>query len=138
MTSCHGAVQRLLAARAADGATPVGDAADFFDPFTGEGICAALHGARLAVETARRPTRPGVAQAADLEPYTRARAAAFRGKWAIERLIGHGMAAPRLFDRAVARIGRRPPMAHTMIGVTGNFVPPRAVLDPWYLTRMVV
>ena len=123
----------------ADGVMLVGDAADFFDPFTGEGICAALRGAWLAVESAREAlARPGVAQAADLEPYTRARAAAFRGKWAIERLIGHGMAAPRLFDRAVARIGRRPAMAHTMIGVTGDFVPPRAVLNPWYLTRMVV
>jgi flavin-dependent dehydrogenase len=123
----------------ADGVMLVGDAADFFDPFTGEGICAALRGAWFAAETAQEAlARPGVAQAAELEPYTRARGAAFRGKWAIERLIGHGMATPRLFNRAVARIGRRPPMAHTMIGVTGDFVPPRAVLNPWYLTRMVV
>ncbi len=123
----------------ADGVMLVGDAADFFDPFTGEGICAALRGAWLAAAAAGDAlARPGIARARDLEPYARARRAAFRGKWAVERLIGHTMSVPRLFDRAVERIGRRPPMAHTMIGVTGDFVPPRAVLNPWYLTRMVV
>jgi flavin-dependent dehydrogenase len=123
----------------ADGAVLVGDAADFFDPFTGEGICSALRGAWLAAQTASVAlSRPGLVRAAHLRPYARARARAFRGKWMVERLIGHGMAMPRIFDRAVGRIGRRPPMADTMIGVTGDFVPPRAVLNPWYLTRMVI
>ena len=35
----------------ADGAALVGDAADFFDPFTGEGIYSALRGAELLAET---------------------------------------------------------------------------------------
>ncbi|NNG16507.1 MAG: FAD-binding protein [Gemmatimonadales bacterium] len=123
----------------ADGVVMVGDAADFFDPFTGEGICTALRGAWLASQTAGAAlSRPSLVRAADLKPYARARGRAFRGKWMVERLIGHGMIVPRLFDRAVDRIGRRPPMADTMIGVTGDFVPPRAVLNPWYLTRMVI
>ena len=122
-----------------DGVMLVGDAADFFDPFTGEGICTALRGAWLATQTADAALRrPGPVPAADLQPYTRARARAFRGKWMVERLIGHGMTVPRTFDRAVGRIGRRPPMADTMIGVTGDFVPARAVLNPWYLARMVL
>jgi flavin-dependent dehydrogenase len=123
----------------AAGVMLVGDAADFFDPFTGEGICTALRGAWLAAQTANAALcRPGPVPAADLQPYVRARARAFRGKWMVERLIGHGMTVPRMFDRAVGRIGRRPPMADTMIGVTGDFVPPRAALNPWYLTRMVL
>jgi len=115
----------------------VGDAADFFDPFTGEGICAALRGAELVVETARDPlARPGPIEAAALRPYLRARRRAFLGKWAVERAIGYAMLAPALFDRAVSRLERRG-LAHTLIGVTGDFVPPRAVLNPIFLSQVV-
>jgi predicted Zn-dependent protease len=41
-----------------------------------------------------------------------------------------------LFDRAVARLERRG-LAHTLIGVTGDFVPPRAVLNPVFLSQVV-
>jgi hypothetical protein len=47
------------------------------------------------------------------------------------------MLFPRLFDRAVARLERRG-LAHTLIGVTGDFVPARAVLNPSFLARMLV
>ena len=44
----------------ADGAALLGDAADFFDPFTGEGIYSALRGAELLAETGvRRAGAPG-------------------------------------------------------------------------------
>jgi hypothetical protein len=56
----------------------------------------------------------------------------------VERLIGYGMWFPRLFDHAVARLGRTPGMADTMIGVTGDFVPARAVLNPAFLARMIL
>jgi flavin-dependent dehydrogenase len=122
----------------AEGAALVGDAADFFDPFTGEGIYSALRGAELLVEAAIPAlARPGVVSGSDLAPYRRARRRAFGGKWAVERLIGYGMLCPRLFDRAVARLERRG-LAHTLIGVTGDFVPARAVLNPSFLARMLV
>ena len=56
----------------------------------------------------------------------------------MERLIGYAMAWPALFDRAVERLGRRGDMAHTLIGVTGDFVPASAVLNPIFLARMVL
>jgi hypothetical protein len=58
------------------------------------------------------------------------------GKWAVERLIGWGMLAPDVFDRAIGRLESRG-RAHTLIGVTGNFVPAREVLNPRFLAGML-
>src|SRR5262249_50410985 len=123
----------------AHGAALVGDAADFFDPFTGEGIYSALRGAELLAEVAAEALASGntVSESA-LAPYRRTRRRTFAGKWAVERMIGYGMWWPALFDRAVARLGRRGSMAHTLIGVTGDFVPARAVLNPLFIARMVL
>jgi menaquinone-9 beta-reductase len=122
----------------ADGSLLVGDAADFFDPFTGQGIFSALRGAELAAECiVGALAAPGIVRADRLAPYARARRHAFSGKWAVERLIGYGMWFPRLFDRAVARLERRG-LADTLIGVTGDFVPASEVLNPHFLARMVL
>jgi flavin-dependent dehydrogenase len=122
----------------ADGVALVGDAADFFDPFTGEGIYSALRGAELLAQTADAAlAHPGRVSASSLGPYRRARLRAFAGKWAVERLIGYGMHFPMLFDRAVGRLARRG-LAHTLVGVTADFVPARAVLNPVFLARMLL
>lgn len=122
----------------APGALLVGDAADFFDPFTGEGICAALTGAGLVAHAMAGARGDPARIDGALAGYRRARRRRFAGKWAVERLIGYAMTVPGLFDHAVARIGRRRGMADTLVGVTGAVLPARAVLNPFFLARMVL
>jgi flavin-dependent dehydrogenase len=124
----------------AAGAALVGDAADFFDPFTGEGIYAALRGAELLapriVEALGAPT-PRDADVA-LRRYDRDRVREFSGKWAVERIIGAAVSFPALMNVAARSLELRPEMAHMMVGVTGDFVPAREVLRPAYLARLLL
>jgi flavin-dependent dehydrogenase len=122
----------------APGALLVGDAADFFDPFTGEGMYAALRGGELAAEVLERALdapSPGAERAA-LDTYDRTRRAEFGGKWWVERLIGLGVALPAVTERAVRSLARDKQLADLLVGVTGDFVPAREVLSARYLARL--
>lgn len=124
----------------ADGVLLVGDAADFFDPFTGQGIYSALTGAELAarvVGDALETGTPGPLSARALEPYRRGRWRAFAGKWVLERLIGFGVGSPGLATRVVRRLARRPDLADLLVGATGNFIPAGRVLHPATLADLI-
>jgi len=124
----------------APGVALVGDAADFFDPFTGEGIYAALRGGELLAPyavAALRATSP-LGERTALEAYDRARRYEFGGKWLVERMIGTAVAFPALLERAARSLSRRPAMADLLVGVTGDFVPASAVLNPAFLARMLL
>ena len=121
-----------------DRAVLVGDAADFFDPFTGEGVYAALRGAELIHEHLSDLIERDALSVRDLAVYDRARRRAFAGKWRVERLIGAAIDRPALFDRVASRLARRRAMADLLVGVTGDFVPPREVLRLGFLLRLVV
>jgi len=122
------------------GALLVGDAADFFDPFTGQGLYSALRGAELAAATlltALGAVPRGPLPEAALAPYITARRRAFAGKWLLERLIGVGVGWPWLARYVVRRLARVPELADLLVGATGNFVPARAVLAPSTLVRLI-
>jgi flavin-dependent dehydrogenase len=133
-----GPFARATARATADRAVLVGDAADFYDPFTGEGVFAALRGAELTVEHVGSLLASDTLSADRLAVYDRARRLAFRGKWLIERAIAFAIDRPWLFERVADRLGKRRHMADLLVGVTGDFVPPRAVLGPSFLAKLVV
>lgn len=113
----------------APGAAVVGDAADFFDPFTGEGIYAALRGGEMLSSFVLESlaAAPG-GEDAPLAAYDRARRAEFGGKWKLERLVGTAVAFPRMMNRAVRVLSRRSDLADLFVGAVGDFVPAAEVL----------
>jgi menaquinone-9 beta-reductase len=123
----------------APGALLVGDAADFFDPVTGDGIYTALRGAELVAETMTPSLQQsGPVSLRSLQRYRRRRGQVFTGKWMMERITRYLMAFPGFFDRTVARLGRHSDMAHTAIGAAGGFVPLRELLAPSFIARAVL
>jgi geranylgeranyl reductase family protein len=120
------------------GAALVGDAADFFDPFTGEGIYTALRGGEiLAHHVAQALANPRESERA-LRAYEKARRREFSGKWMVERLVGTAIAFPPVINRAANVLSKRRDMADLLVGVVGDFVPAREVLRPRYLLRLLL
>lgn len=123
----------------APGAALVGDAADFFDPFTGEGIYAALRGGELlAPYLLEALDRSAEDEGRILPGYDRARKREFGGKWKLERIVGMAIAHPYFVNNAAKVLSRRKDMADLLVGVAGDFVPPRLVLSPRFLFSLFI
>lgn len=121
------------------GATLVGDAADFFDPFTGEGICAALRGAEImtpyVVEAIRAPgaTKAREATAA----YERCRRDEFAAKWRLERIVALAVAWPALMRVAASRLRARRDLADMLVSAASGVVPARDVVSVRFASRLL-
>jgi menaquinone-9 beta-reductase len=114
----------------------VGDAAGFFDPFTGEGIFRALRGAELAVEAALEVLVGGDWPAFSA-CYRDLRRAAFASKERLARLVQLFVQYPVLLDYALPRLERRPELAERLSAALGDFRPAAAALEPAYLARLL-
>ena len=122
----------------APGAALVGDAADFFDPFTGEGIYAALRGGELLATFAADAVRASAAaQDRSLAAYEVARRAEFAAKWRVERLIGAAVGAPLLMNHAARVLGRERHLADLLVGIAGDVVPANALFSPRVLAHFL-
>jgi flavin-dependent dehydrogenase len=111
----------------AGGVLLVGDAAGFYDPFTGEGVFTALRSAELATETIARALRAGDVSVGALASYERARREAFRGKERVTKALQMVIRHRRLANLACRALARRPALLDALLGVFGDYVPPRAL-----------
>ncbi len=105
-----------------------GDAAGFYDPFTGEGLFTALRSAELLAETAHSALTLGDLSTRALAPYTQARYKEFAAKSRVTRGIQLLIARRGLANLAAHALARRPALLDTLMGVIGDFVPPRELL----------
>lgn len=112
------------------GVALVGDAGGFYDPFTGEGLFTALRSAELLAEVAHAALRAGDCSRRALAPYARARREAFRGKARLTRVLQTVIRRRPLADLAARALARRPALLDALMGVLGDYVPPRALLRP--------
>jgi len=90
----------------------VGDAAGFFDPFTGEGIFRALRSAQLAIKYIDDP-----------HGYSCARNGAFQAKERLTQVIQVFVQTPPLLELAVRRLNQRPAIAAELGNMLGDLEP---------------
>jgi geranylgeranyl reductase family protein len=132
-----GSMARRARRTTGDGWLLVGDAAQFLDPFTGEGIYEALRGASLAAPVASAALRSGDVSEGALRPYRTARRGAFTAKrdvcWIVQGIVN----TPPLMDYVTDRLARREAVGLTLSGVLGNFRPATQALSPLFLARLL-
>jgi menaquinone-9 beta-reductase len=104
-----------------------GDAAGFYDPFTGEGLYTALRSAELLAEVAHPALTSGDVSVGALAPYALAKRAAFADKARVTQALQLIIAHRRLANSAARFLQRRPALLGTLMGVIGDFIPPRAI-----------
>ena len=112
-----------------DGVLLAGDAAGFYDPFTGEGLFTALRSAELLADTAHSALTLGDLSTAALAPYARARNRELAAKSRVTRGIQLLIARRGLANVAAHALARRPALLDTIMGVIGDFVPPRELVS---------
>jgi flavin-dependent dehydrogenase len=111
----------------APGAALVGDAAGYFDPFTGQGVYRALRTAELAAAAVDAAIRGG--SWAPLAAYDRSWASEARGGRIVQRGVEAVMARPRLRGRVLRRLGVSGGLP-AVIRVTGDAAAPATLLHP--------
>ena len=119
------------------GVVLAGDAAGFYDPFTGEGLYTALHSAELLVEVAHGALARDDVSTRALGACADARRAATRDKERITRALQFIIARRRLANRVAHALARRPALLDALMGVIGDFVPPRELLRWSTLRRLL-
>jgi flavin-dependent dehydrogenase len=116
----------------APGALLVGDAAGFYDPFTGEGVTLALRTAEMAARAIQRSLGDASLDEG-AETYERDRQAATRDKFRFNKVLQVAVGWPGAADRMAGRLARRPDLADRLVGIAGDFVPARTAFGARFL-----
>jgi flavin-dependent dehydrogenase len=105
-----------------------GDAAGFFDPFTGEGIYRALRSAEI-IDSLLAGTNTGSIGPEQASRYARMRHGAFRGKEAVTALVQIFVSRPALLDYALPRLASRSRAHSALAAVLGDIAPASEFLN---------
>ena len=114
----------------ADGALLVGDAAGYFDPFTGQGIYRALRGARLAADAIGAALQRDDLSRASLRSYGVEHRRSFTGGVRVQHVIEGALSRPRIFRIAARLLAGAPALANRLVAVTGDLSSPSSLFLP--------
>ena len=92
------------------------------------GLFIALRSAEMLAEVAHDALRRGDVSARALAPYSRARRSAFSDKQWVTRALQFLIRRRRLYNWAADAIAPHPRLLNAMMGVIGDFVPPRELM----------
>lgn len=116
----------------APGVVLVGDAAGYYDPFTGQGIYRALRGAELAAEAVAECLGTPESAWRPLARYARTLDEELRGPRRLQSVVEGVMARPFLRERLLPRLHRSGAL-RTLICVTGDAAPLSLLAHPaWW------
>jgi geranylgeranyl reductase family protein len=132
-----GPLSRQVRKRTGDGFLLVGDAAGFLDPFTGEGVYKALHGARLAAPVILAALERGDTSARSLAPYARAYQRAFFANTQVLRIVQGFVHSPRMMSYVIDRLEQRDELGRLLTGVVSDLRPAQQALSPLFLARLL-
>ncbi len=113
------------------GALLVGDAAGYYDPFTGQGIYQALRSARLAAEAIDAALTDPERETHALARYGRRMRLEFEPKRGLQRVIEAAVSRPAVMSRLMVTLSQREGVAAgRLLRATGDLVHPATLLDP--------
>lgn len=134
----YGPLARVARRLSAPGVLLVGDAAGFFDPFTGEGLYRALRGAELAADAVLDALHQHDPARAAPTSYEAACHAAFQHKRLVAGLVQIVIQRSWLIDHVARRLAQRPTLARTLADVTADRRPARLALSPRFLAGLLL
>jgi flavin-dependent dehydrogenase len=134
-----GSMSSAPAGVTAPGALLVGDAAGFFDPYTGEGVAYALRAAELAAEAVFAAVEGGAREErAAFRVYAARRRHELAPRLRVSRVIQAFLRRPWALQAVFRRFAADPGLAQRLIGVTAGVLPPAAVLSPTYAAALLL
>ena len=125
---CLGPLAHRATQLAVPGALLVGDAAGFLDPFTGEGIYAALRSAEIAAQHILEQRPP--------QDYGEAWRGEFAPKWRIASLLQRAIRRPWLAQMLAAYLSTRPALTSTLMAAFGDLLSPDDLRPARLLSRL--
>lgn len=121
----------------AAGAVLVGDAAGYYDPFTGQGIHQALRSAGLAADAIRTVLRDPAGELKAFNRYGRRLRRELAPKRALQRVIEAVISRPFIMSRLLGGLGRQEAAAARFLRATGDLRHPGTLLDPVLWARLL-